>query len=288
VAGDEFAAGVAALLAASSAQGSCRAVHAIVTSGDDLTAPLRRHVRRHMRHCARCAERGRRDLRPAVLAGLLPGTVLPSTLRQQVMDVLTGSSQQAAAARAVVTVRAEPFDRTGFPVLIEWLAAPRERPAHLPVAGALVAVFALFGGGGVYVASTLHHGPARSPAPAVPSVQAGPAGSAPAALPAVRRPAQRAGHAAIRPLLAATSQLSPSSTSAGPSRSAAQPTASSRGTSSPKPTSKASPTPSPSQASSPPPPIPTPTPTPSPSASLTVTQAPGPSLLVSLAGRLGL
>jgi RNA polymerase sigma factor (sigma-70 family) len=304
----EFAAAVAALLATRSGQGSCRELHEIVAGRGELTPALRKQVRLHIAHCDRCGARRRRDLRPGVLSGLLPEAVLSAGLRQQVLDMVTSTSPDAAAFRVAVADRAEPFGRSGFPVLIDPFAVTRGPAAYMPAAVALAAAFALLGGGAIYVAGTVHHAARSSASPAaghsVPSVEAQPAASPSAVLPGGPRKKPPGLRVAARPFLAGTAQPSGARQSSAGSRPAPRPGPSSPGGSSPAPAPQpppsSSPTPPPTPSPDPPPtttppaPTPTPDPTPTPTTPLpTLSPLPTPtlassSLVASVIASLGL
>jgi RNA polymerase sigma factor (sigma-70 family) len=274
----EFAAAVAALLATRSGSGSCRELHEIVAGRGALTPALRKQVRLHIAHCDRCGARRRRDLRPGVLSGMLPEAVLSAGLRQQVLDGATGASPDAAAFRAAVTDRAEPFGRSGFPVLIDPFAVARGPAAYMPAAVALAAAFALLGGGAMYVAGTVHHAARSSSSPAaghaVPSVEAEPAASPSAVLPGVPRRKPPGLRVATKPFLAGTAQPSGARRGSAGSKPAGRPAPSSPGGSAPAP----APQPPPSSATPPPPPTPTPSPDPPPTTA-TPTPDPSPTLI---------
>jgi len=277
----EFTAAVAALLAARSGPGSCRELHEIVAGWDELTPALRKLVRLHIAHCDSCGARRRRDLRPGVLSGMLPEAVLSAGLRQRVLGVVTGTSPDAAAFRVTVAGRAEPFGRSGFPVLIDPFAGARGPAAYLPAAVAVAAACALLGGGAMYVSGAMHDAArsSASPAPghAVPSVEAEPAASPSAVLPGAPRKKLAGLRVATQPFLAGTARPpGAGSGSAGPT-SARRSASPSPGRSSPAPApqpppSSATPTPTPSP--DPPPTTTTPTPTPSPDPPPTTTTPP--------------
>jgi len=172
-----------ALMVARSSVGSCQELSWILGDWDgELTATLRKQVRRHVATCEICGEHGRRQVNPLALLSVLPKPVLPESLQYEVLGLLADTSPDAAQERAEIAERAEPFTRSGFPVPLDPLVARRGPAAFVPAAGVLVAVFAMFGGGAMLVASTLHHAtpPVSSAvASAVPSAQAAPAVNTP-------------------------------------------------------------------------------------------------------------
>jgi RNA polymerase sigma factor (sigma-70 family) len=166
-----FETALGALMVARSSVGSCQELSWILGDWDgELTAPLRKQVRRHVSTCEICGEHRRRQVNPLALLSVLPEPVLPESLQHEALSLLADTSPDAAEERAVIADRAEPFARSGFPA------------AFVPAAGVLVAVFAVFGGGAMLAANTLHHAtpPVSSAvASAVPSAQAAPAVNTP-------------------------------------------------------------------------------------------------------------
>ena len=122
-----------------------------------------------------CGEQRRRQVNPTALLGLLPAAVLPAGLRYQVLGLTSDDALDAVEYCHEVARRAEPFNRAGFPVPLDPLAAARGPASFMPAAGVLVAVFAVFGGGAMLAANTLHHPapPVTSGIAPAPSVTAG-------------------------------------------------------------------------------------------------------------------
>ncbi len=178
-----FETALGALMVARSSVGSCQQLSWILGDWDgDLTAALRKQVRRHITSCDICGEHRRRQVNPLALLSVLPEPVLPESLQHEALSLLADTSADAAQERAEIAERAEPFARSGFPVPLDPLVARRGPAAFVPAAGVLVAVFAMFGGGAMLAASTLHHAtpPVSSAvASAVPSAQAAPAVNTP-------------------------------------------------------------------------------------------------------------
>ena len=97
-----FEAALGVLLVARSGQAACTELATIMTGWDGkLTVLLRKRVSRHIRRCAVCGARRRRELTPDTLLGVLPVAVLPAALRHQVLSL--------------VTVRRRPRRPTGWP-----------------------------------------------------------------------------------------------------------------------------------------------------------------------------
>jgi RNA polymerase sigma factor (sigma-70 family) len=178
-----FESALGALMVARSSLGSCQELAWILGDWDgELTGPLRKQVRRHLGTCEICGERRQRQVNPVALLSALPEPVLPESLQHEALSLLADTSPGAAQERAQIAERAEPFTRSGFPVPLDPLAARRGPVAFVPAAGVLVAVFAMFGGGAMLAANTLHHAPppvSSAVAPAQPSAQAAPGVSTP-------------------------------------------------------------------------------------------------------------
>jgi RNA polymerase sigma factor (sigma-70 family) len=178
-----FESALGALMVARSSLGSCQELAWILGDWDgELTGPLRKQVRRHLSTCEICGERRQRQVNPVAVLSALPEPVLPESLQHEALSLLADTSPGAAQERAQIAERAEPFTRSGFPVPLDPLAARRGPAAFVPAAGVAVAVLAVFGGGAMLAASTLHHAtpPVSSAiASAVPSAQAAPAVNTP-------------------------------------------------------------------------------------------------------------
>ena len=177
----QFETGLSALMVARSEQGACPELADILASWEgELTVPLRKEVARHLGTCPICGEHRRQEQSPAALLAALTPPVLPASLRYQVLGLLTDPAPDAVQACADVAVRAEPFLRSGFPAPLDPLGTRRTPVSLMPVAGVLVAACAVFGGGAMLVANTLHHQASAPPVnPTIPSAQAAPAASAP-------------------------------------------------------------------------------------------------------------
>lgn len=179
---NRFEAAFGALMMSRSGQEPCAELAEILGGWDgELTSAVRRQVRRHLGSCPMCGEQRRRQVNPTALLGMLPPAVLPAGLRYQVLGLTSDEAADAGEYCHEVARRAEPFNRAGFPVPLDPLAAARGPASLVPAAGVLVAVLAVFGGGAMLAANTLHH-----PAPPVSSAVV-PAPSATAA-PAINTP----------------------------------------------------------------------------------------------------
>jgi len=277
-----FEAGLGALLMARSGQGSCPELAEILVGWEgELTGPVRREVRHHISACPICGENRRRQVNPVALLGVLPAAVLPAGLRYQVLGLLTDAAPDAAAYCREVAQRAEPFVRSGFPAPLDPLSTVRGPATFIPAAGVLIAVFAVFGGGAMLVANSLHHSPAPVSsvvAPAVPSAQAAPAVHTPTPGPsrsAHKKAGGQSNAANVPP--AGQTYVPGTTTSAKPSKSATH-----SATPTPSKTRQATPPPS-----SPPPPTTTPPASPTPTTSTSPPSSTPPTAGTASTGLLG-
>ncbi len=154
----QFEISLGALLVARSGRATCPDLDDLLAGWDGrLTVLLRKRLNRHIEHCDGCGERKRRELRPAMLLGLLPVVALPNSLRHQVLGLVADDTPRGAAYRAHVTRRSEPFGPNGFPVPIDPPAPPRVPRRYGLLAGAAAAAaFAVLGG--IVVAMAQLHG----------------------------------------------------------------------------------------------------------------------------------
>ncbi len=148
-----------ALLVARTGRESCPELDALLAGWDGrLTVLLRKRVSRHIEHCEVCGQRKRRELSPAMLLSALPVFVLPAGLRQQVLRLVSDATPDAVRYRESVTRRAEPFDRSGFPVPVAAFAVAGARARGRTAAYAAVAALILIVGGGAAADALLGHG----------------------------------------------------------------------------------------------------------------------------------
>ncbi|HEY9242592.1 MAG TPA: sigma-70 family RNA polymerase sigma factor [Streptosporangiaceae bacterium] len=186
-----FEAALGVLLVARSGQEACAELASIMTGWDGkLTVLLRKRVSRHIRRCAICGARRRRELTPDSLLGVLPVAVLPIALRHQVLSLVADSSPAAAARRLAIGQRLGPVGPSGFP-------RPVSPPSALGLAGQHMRAGTAAGGaiivggalvGGVLLHHHLGHGPdgppGAHPEPSVASPARPSAGSGGSAAPA--------------------------------------------------------------------------------------------------------
>jgi hypothetical protein len=138
-----------------------------------LTVLLRKRLGRHIRRCATCSARQRRELSPITLLGLLPAVMLPDALRHQVLGLVADASPAAAAKRAAIGQRAGSLGPGGFPHPLD--PPPPIRLVHRYArGGTAVAGAAAIVGGALILGGLLHHHHGSHPVPgahgALPSV----------------------------------------------------------------------------------------------------------------------
>ena len=130
---DQLEISLGALLVARSGRQDCTALDAMLTDWDgQLTVLMRKRVNRHIENCPTCAERKKRELTPALLGGLAPLAALstaamPPGLREHVLRLASSDTPDAAAHRASVAQRTEPFGHHGFPKPLDPPKSPRLR-----------------------------------------------------------------------------------------------------------------------------------------------------------------
>ena len=162
-----FETALGVLLVSRSGRDACAELDGILEGWDGrLTVLLRKRIGRHIRRCAVCGDRQRRELSPVALLSMLPVAALPAALRHQVLALIADGSPGAVAQRLAVGQRAGPLGPGGFPRPLDPPSPVRLH--HLThgaayarggaaVGGAAIVGGALVGGG------LLHHpGPARA------------------------------------------------------------------------------------------------------------------------------
>ena len=118
---DQLEISLGALLVARSGRGDCAALNTMLEDWDgQLNVLMRKRINRHIEHCPTCAERKKQELAPALLLGLAPLAALPIAatppgLREQVLRLASSDTPDAAAHRASVAQRTEPFGHSRVP-----------------------------------------------------------------------------------------------------------------------------------------------------------------------------
>jgi RNA polymerase sigma factor (sigma-70 family) len=147
---DQLEISLGALLVARSGRQDCAALNTMLKDWDgQLDVLMRKRINRHIENCPTCAERKKRELAPALLLGLaplaaLPTAAMPAGLRELVLRLASGDTPDAAAHRASVAQRAEPFGHHGFPKPLDPPKSPwwRSRSGQAAAAAAAAAAVA--------------------------------------------------------------------------------------------------------------------------------------------------
>ena len=218
-----FEAALGVLLVARSGRNACPELAGIMAGWDGkLTVLLRKRVGRHIRRCAICGDRRRRELTPDTLLGVLPAAALPAALRHQVLSLVADSSPAAVARRLAIGQQAGPFGPGGFPRPLD-PPSPIRLPSQQLRAGTAVAGSAAIVGGALLAGGLLHQHagpgavPGVPPAPSVtgPAQQPGP-GSGAASSPAIAALAGGTQPASSRPGGSSPAGTSPAASATRP------------------------------------------------------------------------
>lgn len=135
------------LLVARSGRASCATLDELLGYWDGRLDPLlRRRAARHIQRCDACGQRRRRELHLEALLALLPEAVLPDTLRDEVLGLVSSTTPAGIARRELTITRAGSFEAgSGFPVALDPPPPPpTDRRRHYAVA-AVAAVALLCG-----------------------------------------------------------------------------------------------------------------------------------------------
>jgi RNA polymerase sigma factor (sigma-70 family) len=191
-----------ALIVARTGREACASLDSMLAGWDGrLTVLMRKRISRHIDDCDICGERKRRELTPAMFAGVVPVAALslkalPAVsapgFRDQLLRALADRSPAGTAHRLSVANRAAPFGPNGFPKPASPPgAAPWRRVRHHPQAVVAAAAAAVLVAGviaAVFIAGSQHRqppaaaagGPAHgASASAGPPGRRGPSGSHP-------------------------------------------------------------------------------------------------------------
>ena len=151
---DQLEISLGALLVARSGRGDCAALNTMLEDWDgQLNVLMRKRINRHIEHCPTCAERKKQELAPALLLGLaplaaLPIAAMPAGMREQVLRLASSDTPDAAAHRASVAQRTEPFGPHGFPKPLDppkspWWRTRSGQAAAVAGAAAVIAAITL-------------------------------------------------------------------------------------------------------------------------------------------------
>jgi RNA polymerase sigma factor (sigma-70 family) len=149
-----------ALIVARTGRDACASLDSMLAGLDGrLTVLMRKRISRHIDDCDICGERKRRELTPAMFAGVVPiaalslkalPAVLSPGFRDQLLRVLADRSPAGTAHRLSVANRAAPFGPNGFPKAASPPgAAPWRRVRHHPQAVVAVAAAAVVVAGAI-------------------------------------------------------------------------------------------------------------------------------------------
>jgi RNA polymerase sigma factor (sigma-70 family) len=152
-----------ALIVARTGRTACADLDTMLADWDgQMTVLMRKRISRHIERCHLCGERKRRELSPALFAGLAPIAALIPGFRDQVVRVLADRSPAGLAHRLTVANRAGPFGPQGFPKpLGPPGAGPWHRVLHHPQAATVGAASSVMVAGAIVVGVIAgpHHGP---------------------------------------------------------------------------------------------------------------------------------
>ena len=155
-----------ALIVARTGRQSCPALEGMLASWDgQMTVLIRKRISRHIEQCDVCGERKRRELTPALFAGVAPMAALVPAFREQVLRVLADRSPAGLAHRLTVANRAGPFGPNGFPKPISPPGAgPWHHIRHHPQAVTAGAASSIVVAGAIVVGiiGVPHHGAASA------------------------------------------------------------------------------------------------------------------------------
>jgi RNA polymerase sigma factor (sigma-70 family) len=222
----QFETSLGALLVARTGRESCADLAAILAGWDgQLNVLLRKRINRHIERCPHCRERKQRELSPAMLLGMLPVALLPASLRDQLLGLISDFSPGPSVYRASVIHRAGPFGQSGFPRPLDPPHVAHGPVVHAATVGAGAAAVAVIAAGILYAT----HGKPHAPHPPGP-VAIGPSsapGLTPSAPPGTAAPRHSAGAGAAPghgtlPLgrgVAATAPVAVSASGPGPGQS---------------------------------------------------------------------
>jgi RNA polymerase sigma factor (sigma-70 family) len=115
-----------ALIVARTGRQSCPGLDAMLAGWDgQLTVLMRKRISRHIEECESCGDRKRRELTPALFAGMVPLVAVLPGFRDQLLRSLADRTPAGTAARLNAADHAGRFGPSGFP-----------RPLRVPGASA--------------------------------------------------------------------------------------------------------------------------------------------------------
>jgi RNA polymerase sigma factor (sigma-70 family) len=164
-----------ALIVARTGREACAELDAMLAGWDgQLTALMRKRISRHIEQCGICGESKRRELTPALFAGVLPLVAVMPGFRDQLLKMMADRTPAGLGHRLGVANRAGPFGPSGFPKPITppwsapWHAAPwhvARRHIHGAVAIGAAAVVVAGAIAAVVIGGGLPHGQTSAAGP---------------------------------------------------------------------------------------------------------------------------
>jgi RNA polymerase sigma factor (sigma-70 family) len=105
-----------ALIVARTGRQACPGLDAMLAGWDgQLTVLMRKRISRHIEQCEVCGDRKRRELTPALFAGMVPLVAVLPGFRDQLLRVMADQSPAGTAARLSAADHAGRFGPSGFP-----------------------------------------------------------------------------------------------------------------------------------------------------------------------------
>lgn len=105
-----------ALIVARTGRPACAGLDTMLVGWDgQLTVLMRKRISRHIEQCEICGDRKRRELTPALFAGMAPLVAMLPGFRDQLLRMMADRTPAAMAERLSVADRAGRFGPSGFP-----------------------------------------------------------------------------------------------------------------------------------------------------------------------------
>ena len=105
-----------ALIVARTGRQGCPGLDSMLAGWDgQLTVLMRKRISRHIEHCEICGDRKRRELTPALFAGMVPLVAVLPGFRDQLLRAMADQSPAGTAARLSAAEHAGRFEPSGFP-----------------------------------------------------------------------------------------------------------------------------------------------------------------------------
>jgi RNA polymerase sigma factor (sigma-70 family) len=105
-----------ALIVARTGRQACPGLDSMLAGWDgQLTVLMRKRISRHIEQCEICGDRKRRELTPALFAGIAPLVAVLPGFRDQLLRSMADRTPAGTAARLSAADHAGPFGPSGFP-----------------------------------------------------------------------------------------------------------------------------------------------------------------------------